>query len=231
MARPVLLIHSGRTLSQLERHFGDFDRWFMRALEGSAIAWTVVRPFEQEALPDPGGFAAVLMTGAHASVRDLEPWMEDTARWVRRAVEGGTPFLGVCFGHQLLAHAFGARVVLNPKGMEVGTQQIELTAEGRADPLFEGCATPIGFHETHEDMVVDLPPSVRVLARNEWTPVQAIAVGACARGVQFHPEMEEAALRAFVALRGGGPSSVGPAPGGPRLLRAFLERLGRKGLC
>lgn len=223
--RRVLLVHSGPTFPSLVGRFGDFDRWFMRALEPLPIAWTVVRPFTGEPLPAPAGYDAVLMTGSLASITDRAPWMLDAERWVRHAVEGGTAFLGVCFGHQLLAHAFGARVVKNPRGIELGTVEIELTDEGRDDPLFEELPERLRVHETHEDMVVDLPAGVQRLAGNSWTPVQAIAVGDRARGVQFHPEMTEELLGAAARELGLHPASLGPAPDGARVLRAFLERV------
>lgn len=227
MSRRVLLIHSGATLPDLAPRFGDFDRWFTGALAGFPVAWSVVKPFAGEALPDPSPFDAVLMTGSLASVADELPWMVEAARWIRQTVEEGTPFLGVCFGHQMLSYAFGARIVKNPKGLELGTVEVALTDEGRADPLFAGMGPTLRVHESHEDMAADVPSSVHILAGNAWTPVQAIAVGHKARGVQFHPEMTAEIVRSMAHAIGAKPQNVEDAPVGPHLLRMFLERFAR----
>lgn len=231
MPRRLLLIHAGPTLPSLARRHGDFDRWFLRALEGVDAAWTIVRPYHGEALPDPAPYSAVLMTGSHASVCDGAPWMADAERWVRDAVERETPFLGVCFGHQLLAHAFGARVVRNPRGLELGTCELALTAEGARDPLFAGLAPPFTAPEAHQDMAVDLPARVRLLASNDWTPVQAIAVGPYARGVQFHPEITPEILSDLALALTGESLPAREASLGAGLLAGFVNRFGRGAVC
>ncbi len=228
MVHRVLLIQAGRTLPTLAARFGDYDRWFARALDGAFVRWTVTRPFLGEPLPAPSSFDAVIMTGSKASVNDRAPWMPEAERWLRGAVDRGTPFLGVCFGHQMLAHAFGARIAPNPKGLEIGTVEVALNEEGRVDPLFAGLGTAIHAHQTHEEMAVELPPGVRLLASNACTPVQAIAVGPWARGVQFHPEMTEEIVREAASALGAAPATA-PSPDGPRLLRAFLARFSRSG--
>ncbi len=229
MARRLLLIHAGPALPGVARRHGDFDRLFTSALADLAAEWTVVRPFRGEALPDPRAFDAALMTGSHASVRDRAPWMVDAERWLREAVECRTPFLGVCFGHQLLAHAFGAQVVKNPRGVELGTCEVELTPEGRADPLFAGLGPRLLALESHEDLATDLPPRIRLLAGNAFAPVQAIAVGS-ARGVQFHPEFTPALVRDLAAELGLEPASLERPPEvGTGLLRTFVQSMGRGG--
>ncbi|HEY3445173.1 MAG TPA: gamma-glutamyl-gamma-aminobutyrate hydrolase family protein [Myxococcales bacterium] len=226
MTRRLLLIHAGPALPGVARRHGDFDRLFTHALEDLGAEWTIVRPFRGEALPNPTAFEAAFMTGSHASVRDRAPWMVDAERWLRDAVECRTPFLGVCFGHQLLAHAFGAQVVKNPRGLELGTREVELTAEGRSDPLFEGLEPELQVLESHEDEVTELPPRIRRLAGNAFTAVQAIAVGS-ARGVQFHPEFSPLLVRDLATELGLEPPAE-QAPGvGAGLLRTFVERLGR----
>jgi len=221
----LLLVHAGPALPALVARFGDFDRWFLEAVAPVPVRWTVVRPFAGEPLPDLDGLDGAIMTGSYASVRDRAPWMLRAEDWLRGVVARSFPFFGVCFGHQLLGSALGGRVVRNPRGLELGTVDITLTEAGRADPLFAGFGAGFEVHETHEDMVVDLPASVRVLAANPWTPVQALAAGACAWGVQFHPEFTRASLSEAAALHGGPVPRIAEAPESRRLLQAFVQRL------
>jgi len=145
------------------------------------------------------GSASSLATGAVGATP--EPWQDDAADLVVRAHDLGVPVLGVCYGHQLIGYAFGARVVVNPKGYEIGTRAVELTDAGRADPLFAGLRSRIRTNLTHFDVVVEAPARIRPLAKNDMTELQAIAVGEHVRGVQFHPEFDGAIMRAYVDAR------------------------------
>ena len=80
-----------------------------------------------EALPDPRSVRAVVVTGSAAMVTSREPWSERTAAWLCETVEVKTPVLGICYGHQLLAHALGGRVEDNPQGRHIGTVDVTLT--------------------------------------------------------------------------------------------------------
>lgn len=146
-------------------------------------------------------FAGMIISGSASSVAAPEPWLDDAADLVVRAHDLGVPVLGVCFGHQLIGYAFGARVITNPKGYEIGTRTVELTDAGHADPIFAGVRPRFATNLTHFDVVVDPPARVRQLARNGMTELQAIAVGDHVRGVQFHPEFDGAIMRAYIDAR------------------------------
>lgn len=152
---------------------------------------------------DVRAFAGVVITGSPASLVDGErPGFADgAAALVHAAHDAGTPTFGVCFGHQLVGWAFGARVTENPRGWEIGSHDVELTPEGRADPLFAGLAPTLRVNLTHRDEVTLPPPALRVLARNERCGVQALAVGDHVRGVQFHPEISGPIVRAYAEAR------------------------------
>jgi len=185
--RRVLILQAGSTAPAVRTAAGDYPAWFARHL-GSRAELRVVRPYE-ERIPPLAPFHGVLMTGSPRSVTASEPWMEEAAAYMLAAART-RPVLGVCFGHQLLARALGGRVEANPRGREAGTVEVELTEEGAADPLFAGSPRRFLVQQTHADHVVELPTGAALLARNDFSPVQAFAVGEAIRCIQFHPEMD-----------------------------------------
>lgn len=238
----ILLLKAGETVPEAIRTVGDHERWFETALAQEPVALEVVRPYAGEPLPPPRSYAAVMITGSPLSAIAPAPWMEAAAVYLRRAVDAGVPVLGVCFGHQLLGLAFGARVIRNPRGREMGTVRICLTGEGRRDPLFDGLGAEIAVQATHEDVIADPPADLVPLAENDATPWQAFRVGECGRGVQFHPELSDAGLAALAEARravldregearGLGPNegsrrviaSIGPTPAGRTILANFVR--------
>jgi GMP synthase (glutamine-hydrolysing) len=234
--RRVLVIKTGTTLPELRPRRGDYEDWIVERL---GLPWErieLVVVYEGEALPDPHELAGVVMTGSSALVSAREPWSERAAAWLREAVATGTPLLGICYGHQLLAHALGGRVGRNPRGREIGTVALELHAAAREDPLLGGLPAQLKVQATHVESVLELPPGARLLASSATDPHQAFACGERAWGVQFHPEFDAEVVRTYLEVRreeirgeGIDPESleraVEESPHGTRLLRRFAELL------
>jgi GMP synthase-like glutamine amidotransferase len=149
---------------------------------------------EGEPLPRHRDFDAVIAMGGPMSVNDdvALPWLADEKRFVADVVRAGMPFWGVCLGVQLLASSLGARVFAGPEP-EVGLLPVELTVEGRADPVFAELADDLVTLQWHGD-TFDLPPGAVRLAGSPAYPNQAFRHGA-AYGVQFHLEVTPAMAR------------------------------------
>ncbi len=218
------VIRPGSTFEgMIERH-GDYDAWFARALAPTGVD-VMVHDAVRHPPPPMDSADGWIVTGARASVVDLEPWAERLLEWLRQGVAAGAPILGVCYGHQALCAALGGRVERHAEGWEIGTTEVALTEAGRADPLFAGFPERFLVQTTHEDHVVEAPPGAEILAVNPHTPVQSVAIGR-ARGVQFHPEVTEEISRDFVERRRhlvAVPATVAAAPLAGAVLANFVD--------
>jgi GMP synthase (glutamine-hydrolysing) len=194
----ILILQAGSTEPTVGARFGDYPDWFAAHLS-LAVALSVVRPYEAVP-PEPEAFDGILCTGSPRSVLEDEPWMERLGAYLLSAAER-RPVLCVCFGHQVVGQALGARVERNPWGREAGTAEVRLTEAGRSDPLFQGLPDPLFVQQTHEDHLAELPEGAVLLATNAQSPVQAFAYGPNLRCLQFHPEMDAVRSRALAEAR------------------------------
>ncbi|WP_374603447.1 glutamine amidotransferase [Arenimonas sp.] len=231
--KSFLLIETGDPVPSLRRH-GSFGHWIRVAAGLSGRESRMVRVFEGEDLPDPTGHAGVLISGSGAMVTDRQPWSERTADWLRDAAQAGHPLFGICYGHQLIAHALGGEVGDNPQGREMGTVCLDLADSAGQDPLFEGFPDKVPAQATHLQTVVRPPPGARVLAASGRDDCQAFRWGEATWGVQFHPEFSVGVMKGYIraradALREEGTcprelaGAVRPTPTARRVLRRFIH--------
>ena len=235
----VVVLKTGTTYPDIRARFGDFDEWFLRGLSDE-LEITVANAEAGELPGNPVDWDGIVVTGSPAMVSDRAEWSEKAGRWLAEAVRSEVPVLGVCYGHQLLAHALGGEAGYHPNGRETGTHEVELLPEAASDALFRELPTTFPAQLTHRQSVLRLPEGAVLLGRNQFEPHQAFRIGHCAWGVQFHPEFDVEVMRGYLdgrreqvlaegldvdALRAG----VRDAPAGPRILRRFARRVGVRG--
>ena len=164
----------------------------------------VCRPYAGDALPALTAYDGVLVLGGEmgANDDDAHPWLAPLKAGIRDAVEAGTPLLGICLGHQLVAAALGGVVERNPRGQTVGLQPVGWTEEAASDDWVGGSVAGRrgGERAIHwnNDVVVTLPGGAVVLARSPGGEVQVVRFGPRAWGIQAHPEADAGIIRRWV---------------------------------
>lgn len=211
MTAPVLILETGRPVASMRRH-RDFPHWIRVAANLSRDAAVVVNVQDGDALPSREGFSAVIVTGSAAMVTDRADWSEASAVWLREAAQAGMPILGICYGHQLLAHALGGEVADNPAGREMGTIDLQLHDAAQDDVLFGGLPGQFAAQATHLQTVLRAPEGATVLARSVHDACHAFRWGESAWGVQFHPEFSATHMRGYVQARGEALAGEGTCP-------------------
>lgn len=196
----VAILKTGTTYPGLKARFGDFEDWFTQGLSAD-LELTIINVEQGETAGNPEQWDGIVVTGSPAMVSDREPWSEEAAHWLASAVGKKVPVLGVCYGHQLLAHALGGEVGYHPDGRETGTRTIELLPAASSDELFQNLPNSFKAQLTHKQSVLSLPPGAVLLGRSNFEPHQAFRMGESAWGVQFHPEFSDAIMKAYLEVQ------------------------------
>ena len=133
-------------------------------------------------------YDAVLLTGSRADSFSDEPWVVTLREQVVRLLQDQHKLLGVCFGHQLIAHCLGAPVQRAPRGWRVGRQAYDWLGAPEHLGLAPGQAAQVALLASHQDQVLALPPGATLLATQADCPVAAYALGDQVFCIQPHPE-------------------------------------------
>lgn len=170
--------------------------------EAAAAREIEVEPWLRREDPEPPRpvfeYDAVLVFGGsmHVDQVDRHPWIEEDRRLLAGLLQARKPLLGVCLGAQILNLAAGGEV-FRLERTEIGWPDVELTPEGRADPLTEPLGPRFEALEWHS-YGCGPPPGATVLARNEGA-LQAWRPGPAAWAIQFHAEVTLSDFESWIA--------------------------------
>ncbi len=199
--KKIVIIHMGFPPEPILSSCGEPAQWFTAALDKQLNEVTIVHPAQGDDLPDLNSFDVAIVTGSWAMVTDKEDWSERTAQWIRTMVAADNPLLGVCYGHQLIAHAMGGKVDYNPNGYEQGTFAINLNDAGKKDALLGDLPAQFMAHLSHAQSVVQAPACATILGSSAKDPHQILRYGTNVLSFQFHPEFTKKIVKACLDNR------------------------------
>lgn len=182
--------------------FGTYPDMFM-ALLGPGHAYRTYAVDEGELPGRPEEQEAYVITGSSAGVYEPLPWIGAAEEFLR-AAKGRAALVGVCFGHQLMARAFGGEVIKSPKGWGVGEHVYEVMS---AEPWMGGEAPlRVRLPASHQDQVISLPQGAEVFAASEFTPFAGLVWrDQPAISMQPHPEFDPRYAKSLIEHRRGNP--------------------------
>ncbi|MEK6814189.1 MAG: type 1 glutamine amidotransferase [Nitrospirota bacterium] len=150
------------------------------------------------------------------------PFLSGEIELIQEAIERDVPMLGICLGSQLLCKAAGGRVTANA-AKEIGWYDVDLTPEGRRDPLFEGLPGTFPVFQWHAD-TFSIPVGGVNLAASPACAHQALRVGRRAYGLQFHVEVDEPTIREWIEAGEDELAFLSPAVTSDEILREVPVR-------
>ena len=148
--------------------------WIAPALPDAEF--TILDIAKGERLPVPEAYDGFIISGSEVGVYDEVEWMEPLRLFLLAARDAGKPLVGICFGHQMMAHTFGGHAEKAPLGPVVGARRFTL----------DGIETYANVW--HQDQVVAVPPDARVTGSADYCPVGMLDYDFPAFSMQFHPE-------------------------------------------
>ncbi len=148
--------------------------------------------------PLNGEYDGYLSTGSRQSVYDDIPWIKEYTNFIRDLYEAGKKFAGICFGHQMIAHALGGTVEEAECGWGIGLKKIEIT---QRMPWMEPALNEVNLLVTHRDQVTKLPPGSELLGLSDYCPNAMFLTGERFLGIQPHPEFEVPYARELILSR------------------------------
>ena len=174
--------------------YGTYTEMFQTGLDPDKdrIELTAIRAYEGESLPAPGAYDGYVISGSRYSVYEDKQWIKNLLAFVRACWEQQVVVVGICFGHQLIAHALGGRTEKADVGWGFGIHTARITQKQpwmtTTDSLNGDLYNLIVIHQ---DQVVKMPGGFRTIAENDFCPNSMIVADGKMLGIQGHPEFSK----------------------------------------
>ena len=187
---------------EFQHEFGDYPVMFRAVLMANADDVPIeFRDYDVQRGEYPASIDecdAYLITGSRESAYDDQPWIHRLARFVQELDAARHTLVGICFGHQLIAHVLGGETRAAETGWAVGVQETQVLSPAEwMLPYRER----FGLLSSHKDQVVRLPERAEVFASTPFCPNSGFTIGDHILTFQGHPEFSKGYSRALIELR------------------------------
>jgi len=200
------ILQTGLLAPELAVRFGEYPPMFRdlyHAVDPS-IPLTSYGVVNGEMPGSPHDCDAWLITGSKHGVQDGLPWIEPLKEFLRTARSVGVPMIGICFGHQVMAEAFGGRAEMSDKGWGCGVHGYSI---GHRPGWLASASDAFAMHAMHQDQVTRIPDDATCHASSDFCEYAMVSYGDPERpdaiSIQPHPEMSREFAEAVIDLRAG----------------------------
>lgn len=196
----IAILQTDHVMDQFQNEFGDYPEMFGRIIEDSQGASDLYIECVDVTVETPATLDcdAYLITGSRHSVYEDLPWMPSLVDFLRRVLAADKKIIGICFGHQLMAHHFGGRVEAADAGWAVGVHQSQVS---KMYSWMKPQVNNIGLISSHKDQVSRLPDGAEVYVGNEFCPIGGFVWRNQVITIQGHPEFSKDYSHALMSYR------------------------------
>ena len=194
------LLKCDRVDRDLRMKFGDHSDFFLDLFQKYTPSVSLdVFDAQKEAYPEEiTDYHGYICTGSRFSVYDDEPWVRRLRVFIKELYDNRIKFVGICFGHQMIAEALGGRCSLSDNGWGLGVKTAAVyKRQAWMDPALDKYSILV----SHRDQIEALPPEGSIIAGNDHCPRSMISVGGHFLGIQGHPEFTRPFLRELMQSR------------------------------
>jgi len=200
-AMHIAILQTGSTSPAMPAEFQDYPVMFADMFAPDSRAAThqlSTVPVIDDVLPDSvDEYDAYIVTGSRHGVYDDLPWIPRLMDFLRAAHAKDKPLIGVCFGHQIIAHALGGYAAKSDRGWGLGVRTVNLHDQ----PAWIPADDSVRLIHIHQDQVERLPEGATLIGSNDFCPNAMFHIGDSVFCVQGHPEFTIDYIAALMAVR------------------------------
>ncbi|MBV1787193.1 glutamine amidotransferase [Marinobacterium sp. D7] len=194
------ILATGITPDSLLGQYGSYADMFVDLLGPQAHDYSVFNVRDGEFPQSIDQCDGWIITGSKCGVYDDLPWMRTLKQLIIDIYEADIPMVGICFGHQIIASAFGAKVAKYEGGWGVGLHSYAIEGD---HPFLDAGERRFTLNAMHQDQVLELPHNAQLFATSEFCRYAGLVYGNRILTLQAHPEFNKDYERDLVLARKG----------------------------
>ncbi|MEL0197249.1 MAG: gamma-glutamyl-gamma-aminobutyrate hydrolase family protein [Rhodobiaceae bacterium] len=196
----IAILETGRINAEIADRFPRYPDMFRQLFAQTAapdLSFVEVAVIDGDMPASVDEYDGYLVTGSAAGVYDSLPWIAPLMDFIRAAQAADKPLVGICFGHQIIAHALGGHAEKWHGGWGLGVHDVTL----HDTPAWMPSRDSVKLIHIHQDQVVRLPGDATHLGSTDFCANAAFYIGDNVFCMQGHPEFERDYTAALMAAR------------------------------